>query len=110
MTTDTEKRAENTQLILNKNPLNLPNLPSDFKSNQQSAYEGINQLFNEQNQQQSTVREARDILGESAKDLTDSEVYDLVNEVQHLVDTWLEEFERNSFDGKTLNELIGINP
>ncbi len=110
MTADTEKREVNSQEILDPEPINLPNLPSNFQSNQQSTYEEINQLFNEHDEQQSAVHEARDILGESAKDLTDSDVYDLVNEVQHLVDTWLEEFERKSFDGKTLNELIGINP
>ena len=99
MTADTEKRE-----------VNLPNLPSNFQLNQQNTYEEINQLFNEQEQQQKTVHEARDILGESAKGLTDSEVYDLVNEVQHLVDTWLEEYERDNFDGKSLNELLGLNP
>ncbi len=99
-----------SQIILNQESPILPNLPSDFQSNKQDAYDQINQLFNEQDQQEKTVQEARDILGESAKDLTDSEVYDMVNEVQYLVDTWLEEFERKTFDGKTLNELLGLNP
>ena len=99
-----------SQIILNQESPILPNLPSDFQSNKQGAYDQINQLFNEQDQQEKTVQEARDILGESAKDLTDSEVYDMVNEVQYLVDTWLEEFERKTFDGKTLNELLGLNP
>ena len=97
----------NTTDILSQN---LPNLPMDFQSNRQEAYEQINELFNEKDQQEKSVQEARDILGDSAKDLTDSEVYDLVNEVQYLVDTWLEEYERKTFDGKTLNELLGLNP
>lgn len=91
-------------------PQNLPNLPFDFHSKQQGTYEQINELLNENGQQERAVQEARDILGESAKDLTDSEVYDLVNEVQFLVDTWLEEYEREMFDGKTLNELFALNP
>ncbi len=91
-------------------PQNLPNLPSDFQSNTTDIYEQVNHLFNEKDQQEKSVQEARDILGESAKDLTDSDVYDLVNEVQFLVDTWLEEYERETFDGKTLNQLLSLNP
>lgn len=86
----------------------LPHLPSAFQTNQ-GTYEQINELLNEQDKQEKTVQEARDILGESAKDLSDSEVYDLVNEVQFLVDTWLEEYERKTFEGQTLYELLNIN-
>ncbi len=87
-----------------------PSLSSDFQDNPQSTYEQINQLFNEQDNQQKTILEAREILGDGAKDLTDEQVYDLVNEIQYLVDTWLEEFERKTFDGKTLNELLNFEP
>ena len=74
--------------------------------NQQDKYEKINQLFEEKDQQERTILEAREILGESANNLTDEQVFDLVNEVQFLVDSWLEEYERKIFDGKSLDELI----
>jgi len=32
----------------------------------------------------------------------------LVSEVQFLVDSWLEEFEKNVFEGKTLNEMFHL--
>lgn len=86
----------------------LPSLPSNFQDNQQDTYDQINQLFNEQDNQQKTILEAREILGDSAKELTDEQVYDLVNEMQYLVDSWLEEFERKTFDGKSLNELLNL--
>lgn len=76
---------------------------------QQGVYDQINQHFQEQNEGQKTVQEARDILGESAENLTDSQVHDLVNEVQYLVDTWIEEYEQKVFDGKTLKELLQLN-
>ena len=91
----------------NERPLSLT---PDFQDNTQGTYDQINDLFNEQDQQQKTILEAREILGDSAKDLTDEQVYDLVNEIQYLVDSWLEEFERKTFDGKSLNELLNLQP
>ena len=66
-------------------------------------------MFVEQDQQQTAVKEARGILGETAEDLTDDQVYELVNEVQFLVDTWIEEFEKKVFEGKTLNEMLNLD-
>lgn len=76
---------------------------------QQGVYDQINHNFQEQNEKQKAVQEARDILGKSAENLTDSQVSDLVNEVQYLVDTWIEEYEQKVFDGKTLKELLQLN-
>lgn len=73
------------------------------------AYDKLNQYFDDQNQQQRAVEEARDILGESATTLTDEELYDLTNEMQFLVDTWIEEFERDVFEGKTLKDLLQLD-
>ncbi len=55
------------------------------------------------------MQEAREILGDSAKDLTDDQVFELTTNVQFLVDLWEEEFEKEVFGGKTLNELLGIS-
>ena len=88
----------------------LPSLPSDFQDNTQGTYDQINQLFNEQDNREKSILEAREILGESAKDMTDEQVFDLVTEMQYLADSWLEEFERQTFDGKTLIELLNLEP
>ena len=88
----------------------IPNLnPLNFLGEQQGIYEQINQNFQDQSEKQKSVQEAREILGESAQDLTDDQVHDLVNEVQYLVDTWIEEYEQNIFDGKTLKEMLQLN-
>ena len=86
----------------------VPSIPSEFQDNTQGTYDQINQLFNNQDQQQKTILEARETLGDSAKDMTDEQVFDLVTEMQYLVDSWLEEFERKTFDGKSLNELLNL--
>lgn len=97
-----------TPIVSNEDIYNLHNLSPSTKESAQGTYDQINQLFNNKDQQEKSILEAREILGESAKDLTDNQVYDLLNEIQFLVDSWLEEFERNTFEGKTLDELIGL--
>jgi hypothetical protein len=95
-------------IVSNEDVYNLHNLSPSTKEDAQGTYDQINQLFNTKDQQEKSILEAREILGESAKDLTDNQVYDLLNEIQFLVDSWLEEYERNTFEGKTLDELIGL--
>lgn len=75
----------------------------------QGTYDKLNELFEDQNSQQKRVQEAREILGDSAKDLTDDQVFELVSNVQFLADIWEDEFEKEIFGGKTINELLGIN-
>ncbi len=52
------------------------------------------------------ILEARKILGELAKDLSSEEVRDILTEIQFLVDSWLDDYEKQIFEGKTLKELL----
>lgn len=52
------------------------------------------------------IEEARKILGETVKDLTDEELKDHLVETKYLIETWLDDYERTIFNGKTLNELL----
>lgn len=52
------------------------------------------------------LHKAREILGELANEYSDDELWKIVTEIQFLTDCWLDEFEREIFDGKTLNELL----
>ena len=79
----------------------FPKFPID-----KDVYENLNRLFTDQDKEQRTVREAREILGDPAEKLTDEQIYNLVTNAQYLVDSWLEEFERKIFGGKTLSELL----
>lgn len=78
-------------------------------NSEQGMYEKVNTIFEGQDQQEKTIQEAREILGETAINLNDEQVFDLVNEVKYLVDSWLEEYERKVFDGKSLDELLQPN-
>jgi len=52
-----------------------------------------------------TLEEAKQILGTKAKNMTDGQIEDLVARFTYLADTWLDEYERKIFDGKTVAEL-----
>ena len=97
----------NKQVIPKDESLNMPEFPTNTSSTPQGTYDKLNQFFSDQNQEQRDIVEARQILGDSAIDLTDGQVQGLVNEVQFLVDSWLDEYEKREFDGKSLDEVIG---
>lgn len=59
--------------------------------------------------EQKDIDEAREMLGDTAKDITDDELKDILVEIQYLVECWMEEYERTIFNGKTLNELLGTS-
>ena len=76
--------------------------------NVEGIYDQINGYFDEKDQQRKTVLEAREILSESADNCSDEELYELVTEMQFLVDVWIEDYEKSVFEGKTLKELLRI--
>ena len=86
----------------------LPVKQTNFKSSQEGAYDQLSNYFSEQDKQGKTVLEAREILSESADNCSDEELYELVTEMQFLVDVWIEDYEKSVFEGKTLKELLRI--
>lgn len=57
-------------------------------------------------QDESKLQKARRILGEIAADIPDQELESNLTEFQYLIDSWLDEFEKQIFDNKTLNEVL----
>lgn len=72
-----------------------------------NSLQSLNSLFPEP-QQQSKTAKAKSILGEFSKQYNDEQLDSLVADFEFLADTWLDDFERASFDGKTLNELLKL--
>lgn len=52
------------------------------------------------------LAEAREKLGELVKDMSDEQLRDQVAATKYLSESWLDDFEKSIFDGKTLNEVI----
>lgn len=56
--------------------------------------------------EQNKFDKARKILGESGKEINDEQLENYVSEFEYLANCWLEIFERQVFEGKTLEELL----
>lgn len=52
------------------------------------------------------IHKARQLLGETAANLTDTEVDVFVTELQCLVDSWFDVYEKQAFNGLTLQQIL----
>ncbi len=75
-------------------------------SESETFHKSLNDLFPEQQYDEKKVQKAKEILGEVADGFTPEQLKDIVTEIQYLVDSWLDDFERDVFPGKTLKELL----
>ncbi len=75
-------------------------------SNPQSSTESvINSIFPNQAEEDKITRTRR-YLGETAKILSDEQIERTTTEFQFLIDSWLDEYEKEIFSGKTLKEVL----
>ena len=58
-------------------------------------------------QEETLLVKSRRIMGECVADLSDEELEVYNTELQHLIDYWLDGFERQQFDGQTLQQMLG---
>lgn len=57
-------------------------------------------------QEETRIQKARLIMGDDVKDLSDEDLEAFLTEFQYLIDCWLDEYEKQVFNNKTLRELI----
>ncbi len=70
-----------------------------------SITQSLDTLFPEQKFDKS-IQKSKEILGPLTDNFTPEQLQDLVMEMQFLIDSWLDDYERQLFDGKTLRELL----
>lgn len=68
--------------------------------------QSLNNLFPEQKYSDKRIRQAKEALGLLAFEYNESELENLILEVESLTESWLDEFERQTFNGLTLLELL----
>ncbi len=56
--------------------------------------------------EENTVIKMRKMFGEKGKDFSDEKIQCVTTEFQFLIDTWLDEFEKDLFSGMTLKEVL----
>ena len=99
---------EKLQLYTNENYVNRINSKGDLPIEKQSEtiVQTLDKLFPEQEREDKSIREAREILGSLSKEFDDQQLKDLIVKVQFLTESWLDDFERSIFKGLTLQELF----
>lgn len=88
-------------------PYLQPVTQSTFKySETPTISQSLEAIFPEQKQADKRIKLAKDALGSLASQFTETELSDVITEVEYLTESWLDEYERNIFDGLTLQELL----
>ncbi len=65
----------------------------------------LNSIFPTQTEE-NKVTKTRKVLGETANTLSNEQIETVITQFQYLMDTWLDEYEREVFSGMTLKEVI----
>lgn len=68
--------------------------------------QSLDDLFPEQQYDEKLIQEAKKVLGVMANEFNQDQLKDTVTKVQFLAESWLDDFERDIFEGRTLNELL----
>ncbi len=57
-------------------------------------------------EEETRIQKARLIMGEDIKNLSDEDLEVYLTEFQYLIDSWLDEYEKQVFNNKMLKELL----
>lgn len=82
---------------------------SAFKKMNTQHYASIENALNTifvDSKDESKLQRARRILGDISLEISDEELIRCLAEFQHLADSWLDEFEMQILDNKTLNQVL----
>ena len=83
-----------------------PSLQKQSNEIPKTVKDSLDTLFPEQRYEEKNLQKAKDILSVVANELTADQLKGVITEIQYLVDSWLDDYERNVFDGLTLKELL----
>lgn len=108
-----QEELQTTRILSAQINSNLPpafppkkNQPTQVNYNPQKSLEStLNAIFPEP-QEENKLQKARRILGETAQGQTDEQLQTFTTELQYLIDSWLDVYEKQIFDGPTLQQLL----
>ncbi len=96
----------NQELTLFEIPEVKPKKRIDISSSQFTVLDTtLSSIF--PTQEESQLQKIKNNLGDVSQELTDDQIDDLSTKFQYLIENWLNEFERMTFQGKTLHEVLG---
>lgn len=82
---------------------NRPTYIDELYKERNSLESALKSIF-PSNQEESKLLSARKTLGNIAMDLSDDELESYLTEFQYLINCWLDSYEKELFDNKTLNQ------
>jgi hypothetical protein len=80
-------------------------LPSSINNPQANLENVLNSMFPSR-QEENNITRTRRSLGEVSKKFSDEQMLAIISEFQFLIDTWLDEYEKEVFKGMTLKEVL----
>ncbi len=86
---------------ISKSP--TPDVPLEISP---SFAESLDNLFPEQKYLDKNIQMTKKILGPLVDSFTEGNLKDMIVEIQYLTESWLDDLERQIFNGKTLNGLL----
>lgn len=87
-------------------PVSAPRVAFNlFDEPKRSLQTALKEIFPEE-KEEALLRLVRKIMGESVVELSDRELEVYVTKFQYLIDCWMDEFEKEIFDGLTLKQVI----
>ncbi len=88
-------------------PRRPTNLSATLRQHTVSIDAALQNIF-KSTQEETRLQQARRIMGSEIDSLSDEELEVCLTEFQHLLDEWLDAFERELFDGQTLKQVLGL--
>lgn len=84
----------------------LPRLKSDVRAQAKTLDSALQRIFTTP-QSETKLQKARRIMGGSLDNTADEDLEAFLTEFQYLIDSWLDLYEQEAFDGLTLKQLLG---
>jgi len=83
-----------------------PSLPRESKDSSISISQSLDVLFPEQQYDDKSIQKAKEILGKTAFEYSKEQLEEVVAEIQYLVTSWLDDYERSILGSRTLSEFL----
>jgi hypothetical protein len=80
-------------------------LSSSINNPQANLENVLNSIF-PQPQEENNITRTRNHLGEVSRNFSDEQMLVIISEFQFLIETWLDEYEKEVFKGMTLKEIL----
>lgn len=71
-----------------------------------SIKKSLDEMFPEQEYEEKEIKRLKESLESLANQFTQEQLRGKIQEIQYLADSWLDDFEREIFNGLTLQELL----